>query len=566
MRIDIRFITMCIISLALEAWASPCPPEQVQRLIPSCQDGGTFGEALSLLDRRLVVGRFDARGGRVSTLVLDSQSRDWLYESEIRPADLDSPDAFGHSVELHYDELRDRWVLAAGSPSKSSLAPSAGKAYVYELNGQGQWVAQSEVLPNQVTSREWFGNKVIWATVNGRTFLVVGAPGSDGHQIVGSVYAFEQDEQGLWTQQARLQAPGGLPENAFGFALGSAESSTATILVVGAYSHAHVPNPRPGSAYFYRFDESRNEWLLESQFAAPNPVNSDLFGFDVDVKAVVDLPGFTHRAAIGRPAEGGGGSSVGPGAIYTYLRRVGGEWELESRIGPPRLNETEGRFGWSVDFDSEDPNRLLAGAPNSGEFDRESGSAYVIERDPNQGEWRATEGLWGQQQDAYDAFGADVAFGNGASAESVVIGALATQCPGGSQLNSIGAAYSFDLNPGNGGDCPAPVITLQKVPDCSSGPGGEIEVRWFQATPDQRARIALLYAKRTGNFIIPNGNPCSGTSLQLGQLGLQVAYVGSAGQFGAGRLKRTVPRSVCGGYLQLVDVTRCATSNVVRIE
>ena len=102
--------------------------------------------------------------------------------------------------------------------------------------------------------------------------------------------------------------------------------------------------------------------------------------------------------------------------------------------------------------------------------------------------------------------------------------------------------------------------------DRASGPRGELEVRWFQATPDQRARIAILFGKRTGHFAIPNGNPCAGTELGLSAQALQVAFVRSAGQFGAGRLTTTIPRSACGGYLQLLDLTRCELSNVVRIE
>ncbi len=512
----------------------------------------------------MAVGEFEPLGGLVTTFALDHQSRRWQREAELRPDDLTPSDGFGYSLAFHYDLQLDRSLLAVGSPQKSDITFYAGKAYVFLHDGGGKWVQEDSVVPDLSVEYEWFGRSVCWVTSESRTFLIIGAPGSIGAGLPGSVYVFEADQQGVWRQQARFQAPQPHPEDGYGSSVSAAEVGGATILAVGAPFYGIAREEFPGSAYVYRFDAVQNEWLLESEFAAHEPAIHDQFGYDVDLSAT-GLQREDFRLAIGSQSENGGGAYEGPGGVYLFARDGVGAWSEETRIPPPITNADDLLFGHSVYLDREDNDRLLVSAVNSHEFGRESGAAYVYRRNPANGTWAAVQLLIGREQDSYDAFAVDLALGDGPSADMAVVGALATQCPGGSQFDSVGAVYSFDLNPGNGGNCPAPVITLQKVPDCSSGPGGEIEVRWFQATPDQRARIALLYAKRTGNFIIPNGNPCSGTSLQLGQLGLQVAYVGSAGQFGAGRLKRTVPRSVCGGYLQLVDVTRCTTSNVVRI-
>lgn len=543
----------------------PCPPEQAQQLSPPCEERGSFGASVALDGDRLAVGGLDASGGRVKTFTWDSQLRLWQNESTLRPAELRTSDGFAIGLHLHDDSLENRRLLAAGSPYRSDGIPEAGKAYVFANAGSNQWVEQSGVLPNQSVPYGWFGNFVTWATASQRRFLVVGAPGSWGHQVVGSVYVFEEDGNGQWQQLSHLQAPNGSPENDYGNAIAAAEQGGTTILLVGA-AGSGAPGTHEGRVYCYAFDDVTDEWVLEANLEAPDPYELDQFGKSVSVAPVADMPGFTHRAAVGRRNEGGFGSSSGPGAVYLYLRADNGAWQQEAHLVPPLTNVYNMSLGHTVELARDGSSRLLVGAINSREFGAESGGALIYERDDVSGEWSATQALYGREQDSYDAFAVDLALGDGPSADMAVVGALATQCPGGSQFDSVGAVYIFDLDPGNGGNCPAPVITLQKVPDCSSGPGGEIEVRWFQATPDQRARIALLYAKRTGNFVIPNGNPCSGTALELGQLGLQVAHTGSAGQFGAGRIKRTVPRSVCGGYLQLVDITRCATSNIVRIE
>ncbi len=533
--------------------------------MPPCEPG-TFGQAIALAEGRLAIGEFEPLGGLVTTFTLDEQSRTWRKEIGIRPADLNPADTFGSSLALHHDLAHDRWLLAVGSPEASQIAPDAGKAYVFLLESGGEWVQQAIIVPDVSTPYEWFGKCVSWATAGARTFLVIGGPGSDGHEIIGSTYLFEDNGNGTWQQQAHLYAPQSRPEDAFGFCLAAAESGGEAILIVGAPFHRPVRNEFPGAAHVYRFNDVSADWEHEGQFSAHDPAPRDQFGNDVDLIPVSNGEGILLRAAIGCKSENGNGSFSGPGGVYVFNRYVDGTWSEEARLNPPIENINDLNFGHSVSLSVDGSNRLLVGATNNREFGAESGAAYMYYRNPVGGAWRVIQALFGQQQDGYDGLAVDLALGDGPSSDMAVVGALATQCPGGSQFDSVGAVYSFDLNPGNGGECPAPVLTLQKIPDCSSGPGGEIEVRWFQATPDQRARIALLYAKRTGNFIIPNGNPCSGTSLQLGQLGLQVAYVGSAGQFGAGRLKRTVPRTVCGGYLQLVDITRCATSNVVRIE
>ncbi len=532
--------------------------------MPPCEPG-TFGQAIDLAQGRMAVGEFDPLGGLVTTFMLDEQSSNWQQEAELRPIDLTPHDAFGYSVALQHDPEHDRWLLAVGSPQKSDVAPDAGMVDIFVLESSGNWSQESSVVPVQPLPYEWFGRYLTWATFGARTFLVVGAPGSIGHELGGAVYIFEQDQQGTWQQQQRLQAPQPHPEDGYGSSLSAAEVGGTAIVAVGAPFYGIAREEFPGAAYAYRFETAMNDWQLETTFAAHEPAIHDQFGYDVDIW-MTDLQNHDFRLAIGSQSENGGGAYEGPGGVYLFARDAAGKWSEEARIPPPVANADDLLFGHRVYLDRQNHDRVVISAVNSHEFGRESGAAYVYRRNPASGAWVAVQLLIGHAQDDYDAFAVDLALGYGPSAEIAVVGALATQCPGGTQFDAVGAVYSFDLNPGQPGNCPPPVLTLQKVPDCFSGPGGEIEVRWFQATPDQRARIAILYAKRTGNFVIPNGNPCSGTALELGQLGLQVAHTGSAGQFGAGRIKRTVPRSVCGGYLQLVDITRCATSNVVRIE
>lgn len=94
--------------------------------------------------------------------------------------------------------------------------------------------------------------------------------------------------------------------------------------------------------------------------------------------------------------------------------------------------------------------------------------------------------------------------------------------------------------------------------------GGPIIVSWQHASPQKQ--VALIFSLGTGRFSIPQGFPCEGTRLGLAPNQIQVAWQGSAGVDGCRTINGSAGPNACGGYLQLLDLTACETSNVVRIE
>lgn len=108
--------------------------------------------------------------------------------------------------------------------------------------------------------------------------------------------------------------------------------------------------------------------------------------------------------------------------------------------------------------------------------------------------------------------------------------------------------------------CMAPVLAVDTTCPC----GGPIRVSWQQATPN--GQIALVFARAEGVFAIPNGFPCAGTRLGLGSSQIQLAFQGNAGANGSRTLNARAGPGACGGFLQLLDVATCATSNVARVE
>lgn len=103
---------------------------------------------------------------------------------------------------------------------------------------------------------------------------------------------------------------------------------------------------------------------------------------------------------------------------------------------------------------------------------------------------------------------------------------------------------------------------LRVVPTCPGG--GPITVSWEHAHPG--GQVALVFARTTGQFTIPNGFLCEGVRLGLGANQIQVAWQGGAGVEGDRSIHASAGPSACGGYMQIVDLTFCTTSNVVRLE
>lgn len=118
----------------------------------------------------------------------------------------------------------------------------------------------------------------------------------------------------------------------------------------------------------------------------------------------------------------------------------------------------------------------------------------------------------------------------------------------------IDAFKLMDVRCGGG-----PAFTLAVTGECRTQGGGRFT--WTGAQPD--GMLALIFARNTGSFRVPNNNPCAGTELGLGSNQIQLARTFNSGS-GAGFFNATLPNGACGGYFQLLQLSDCATSNVAR--
>ncbi len=90
---------------------------------------------------------------------------------------------------------------------------------------------------------------------------------------------------------------------------------------------------------------------------------------------------------------------------------------------------------------------------------------------------------------------------------------------------------------------------------------GTVRLSWSGARPN--IQQGIVFARNTGNFVIPSG-PCQGTQLGLGTNQLQLYNTIGTGN-GAGSVNAQAGPGACGGFVQLIQVPGCQTSNVAQV-
>ncbi|MCC6906969.1 MAG: SBBP repeat-containing protein [Phycisphaerales bacterium] len=245
--------------------------------------------------------------------------------------------------------------------------------------------------------------------------------------------------------------------------------------------------------------------------------------------------------------EGATNSRLGYQDIYIARLKPNGTVIRSTYIGG-----SQGDYGYFLALDAQG-NALITGETNSDDFiGRRNGlqSGFAILASIN----RLDAVNWMIYCGGSQGWGTAVAAGPDAA--YVVGGVRVSDLEG--RLNAYGGNDDgFLLKYG-------PLTVPDLSVDSSCPDAGPIQLTWFNATPS--APAALLFARNSGSFSIPNNRPCPGTMLGLGAEQLQVAFTGNSDANGSRTLNATIGPNLCGGYLQLLDLTTCTTSNVARIE
>ena len=242
----------------------------------------------------------------------------WVQEAYVKPTDPGNygddfrEDRFGRRLDISGN------TLVVGAPRKGGIASTVhyGAIYVFERIA-GSWTETAYFDLASPRARDRFGSSV---KISGDT-IVVGAPGEDkAIKDAGAAYVYRRVD-GVWEQEARLEAPSPQENGAFGFSV----DVDADTIVVGAAQENRGSAESAGAAYVFRRRDG--QWVPDERLQPDSLEQSDFFG------AKVYLAG--SNIVVGAPNKITtiDGITSATGAAY-HFRIVDGQWNLSSILTP----------------------------------------------------------------------------------------------------------------------------------------------------------------------------------------------------------------------------------------
>lgn len=231
---------------------------------------------------------------------------------------------FGYSVALS----EDRAVISAPTDRSSNSGTNEPTVMVYERVNERWEIEGAFYASNENSERGWLGASV---AIEGDTILVGGTPTHLGRTNGGSVADYSgygvvfEKEWGEWVRRPPLHRPEGRVKNDF---MGAAVALEGGVAVIGAPYHGKLPDnddPAPeleaGKAFI--FEWIGNNWQWSATLEPDSPTGRYHFG-----AAVAKLGDRVFVGSPRFPAEGDNAR----GAVFVYVDRGEGVWELESTI------------------------------------------------------------------------------------------------------------------------------------------------------------------------------------------------------------------------------------------
>ncbi|MFG0330297.1 MAG: hypothetical protein ACF8PN_10400 [Phycisphaerales bacterium] len=497
--------------LAAEPWT-----EATKLLANDGAAGEHYGERVAVDGDTIVVGALLADGAQTSSGAAYVYSRQSggavVFDAKLFARDGESFDWFGAALAVERDTIAVGAVFAEGAVDES------GVVYVFKRQVDGSWAEEARLANPGGDWDERFGAAL---TLEGDT-LIVGAPQYSGDDYQsGGVFVYERDTLGVWSLSQTLTASDGEAWDAFGFDV----ALDGGALVVGAPQDNDI-GYGSGSIYLFALDAG-GLWVEIDKLNAWDAGEGDGFGAAVDVGS--------RFAIVGAASDDDRGLNAGA----AYLFRV----SATGLTADSKLLASDGQandqFGVSVALHD---NRALVGAYWDGVNGSNSGSAYVFHADSS-GVWSEEDKLVPSDGAVGDWFGQSV----GLDAGVAVVGS-----PNDDDLGDrSGSAYVFESR-GFGprlrveGDCPGPVRVVLS-----------------DATP--KGRVLFVAGFNPGSTVIPVG-PCAGIAFELDRpFAPGAPRLLRADDAGEITLEFSAPSSVCGMFVQALDVATCRVSDLVTI-
>ncbi len=324
-------------------------------------------------------------------------------------------------------------------------------AFLLTAGGLGaQETTVSEVAtlrPDDGAAEDEFGYSI---AVSGET-MAVGGRYSGG---TGAVFVYRRNEDG--SDQWGLTATVVPDDAAEGDRFGQAIALRGETMAVGAPGDDDVnlttaPGSTElfasGSVYIFELDSATGQWAQTSKLVAGDGVPFDNFGYTLSLSGdVLAVAAWTEDEFAGGATVGSGSARAGndSGSAYILERNPAtGTWSEITKIDSPRMPVTsdEAFFDNFAKTIAIDGDTLIVGASEEDASDADQGTVYVFERNTG------GPNLWGEltrlragDGATFDRFGTSAAI----SGDTIVVGATGDDDAG----SGAGTAFVFDRQDG----------------------------------------------------------------------------------------------------------------------
>ncbi len=436
--------------------------EIVKAVASDREESDRLGYAVSIAGNFAAIGAYaDDFGGSNpnmgSVYIYEMQGlNNWVEVQKLSASDQDDYDRFGWSVDMDGDFLVIGAYGEDDDVNDSNPLSKAGSAYIFQ-NVAGTWTEMQKVVASDREADDEFG----WSVAIHDSTVVVGAHiedhdavGGDFKYHSGSVYMFELNGTGIWTETQKVVAddrwvdmnyPNGYSGEDLADQFGHTVDIWGDYMIVGALHHDYATtSPLTGALWSsgaaYIFERSGGTWSQVQKIQNSDRTAWDRFGSAVAIDTNVIIVGVYAEDED----ENGNNQLMNSGSAYMFERNPAGVWNETQKIVPNDRNSGD-HFGWSVDFRDT---LMVIGchSDDHDEFDSnlldDAGSAYVFEK--NGGLWVELQKIDASDRGEGDDFGIDV----GLFGHTVLVGAQYHDfnAVGADSLDDAGAGYFFSNN------------------------------------------------------------------------------------------------------------------------
>lgn len=297
--------------------------------------------------------------GLFTFLQLSLQNACATQLAKLIPDDASTYGWFGNSVALDGGTA----LVGANPLSNPAGVFAAGSAYVFEQDVTGQWNQLAELIPNDSSPGDRFGDSV---ALSGGYAVIGATTGNGSANRTGQAYVFEKADSGSWNEVAKLTSPTPFNFNAFGKSV----AIDGDTLVVGSGGDTGPIGEIGGRAYVFKRDEFGG-WNQTATLSASDAESSDGFGYPS-----VSISG--NRIIVGAYLDDNVASEAG--SAYIFEEDTSGQWNEVAKLVASDAGQRHW-FGWSVDI-LEDT--AVVASPNSR---TQASSAVHVFREDASGAW-----------------------------------------------------------------------------------------------------------------------------------------------------------------------------------